>query len=149
MLTDQLRIFAAEVVENMTSTFQRYAVSTQGIPVFTDTIKSYTTEALHQSQALTASKPLKPWAVLATFTVLYLSLVQTLRFRDLRKLNMIYVVYLKDPYKLDYKVAHGIMKQVILYEAPWVYGFRTQMARVKTYAVAAGTGLPAWTRQLT
>jgi len=37
----------------------------------------------------------------------------------------------------------------MLREAPWMYGFSTQMALIKTYAVAPGTGLLVATRQLT
>jgi hypothetical protein len=150
MSTDQLQIFAAEAVENLSQTFNHYAAAAQEeFPVLTDTLKSYTAEAIHQSQTLIKSEKLNRWALVGTLFVTYLGLVQVLRFRNLRKLNKKYAAYLKDPYKLDYKVAHGIMNQVMLREAPWMYGFSTQMALIKTYAVAPGTGLLVATRQLT
>jgi hypothetical protein len=89
------------------------------------------------------------WPLLGATGVLYLGLVQILRFRSLRKQTKAYAAYLKDPYKLDYKAAHPIMKRVMLYEAPWMYAFSTQWALIKTYAVAPGTGLLVQTRQLT
>lgn len=89
------------------------------------------------------------WTLLATGAVLYLGLVQILRFRSLRNLNKTYAAYLHDPYSLDYKTAHQIMKRVILYETPFMFVFGTQWALLKTYTVAPGTGLLVQTRQLT
>ena len=92
---------------------------------------------------------LPTWTLVAMVVVLYLSLVQVLRFRSLRILTKRYAAYLHDPYSLDYKTAHQIMKRVMLYETPWMYGFGTQWALLKTYSVATGTGLLVQTRQLT
>jgi len=66
------------------------------------------------------------WRLFGAGVVLYLSLVELLRFRSLRKQTKTYAAYVKDPYKLDYKTAHPIMKRVMLYEAPWMYAFSTQ-----------------------
>ncbi|CZR67333.1 uncharacterized protein PAC_17232 [Phialocephala subalpina] len=92
---------------------------------------------------------LSKWTLLGIGVVLYVGLVQTLRFRSLRNLTKTYAAYLHDPYSLDYKTAHQIMKRVILYETPWMYAFGTQWALIKTYTVATGTGLLVQTRQLT
>jgi ER-bound oxygenase mpaB/B'/Rubber oxygenase, catalytic domain len=89
------------------------------------------------------------WTLLGTGIVLYLGLVQILRFRSLRNLNKTYAAYLHDPYSLDYKTAHGILKRVMLYETPFMYAFGTQWALIKTYTVATGTGLLVQTGQLT
>jgi hypothetical protein len=89
------------------------------------------------------------WSLLGIGVVLYLGLVQTLRFRSLRKLNKTYAAYLHDPYSLDYKTAHQIMRRVILYETPFMYAFGTQWALLKTYTVASGTTLLVQTGQLT
>ena len=93
--------------------------------------------------------PISTWTLVGISVVSYLSLVRILRFRSLRKLNKTYAAYLHDPYTLDYKTAHYIMKRVMLYEAPWMFGFATQWALLKTYGVAPGTGLLVQTRQLT
>ena len=100
---------------------------------------------LHTTELL----QLPTWALLGIGGLLYLALVQSLRFRSLRKLNKTYAAYLHDPYTLDYKAAHHIMRRVMLYEAPWMYGFATQWALIKTYSVAPGTGLLVQTGQLT
>lgn len=150
MSTDQLRIFAAEAVENVINTFQQYAASIhEELPAYRDAIKAYTSEAYHQFRELYNSKSPNPWAVFGTLLVLYLTLVQLLRFRYLRRLNQKYASYLSNPYTLNYKTAHPLMRGIMLYEAPWLYGFSTEMALVKTYAVAPGTGLLAATGQLT
>jgi hypothetical protein len=148
--TEQLRVFATEGVENSMATFKQYADSIhEELSTITDALKSYTTETLHQFRELTQSRRHNPWAILAGIAVFYLTLVQILRFRNLRKINKENAAYLQDLYKLDYKVAHGTMKRVTLYEAPWMYGFSTQMALIKTYDIAPGTGLLVATRQLT
>jgi hypothetical protein len=87
--------------------------------------------------------------ILAIVVLLYLGLVQTLRYRSLRNLNKTYAPYRCDPYSLDYKTAHQIMKRVMLYEFPWMFAFGTQWALLKTYTVATGTGLLVQTRQIT
>lgn len=87
--------------------------------------------------------------LLAIVVVLYLGLVQTLRYRSFRNLNKAYAAYLRDPYSLDYKTAHQIMKRVMLYEFPWMFAFGTQWALFETYTVATGTELLVQTRQLT
>jgi hypothetical protein len=92
---------------------------------------------------------LPTWALLGIGVALYLVLVQTLRFRNLRNLNKTYAAYLHDPYSLDYKTAHQIIKRVILYETPFMYAFGTQWALLKTYTVATGTKLLVQTGQLT
>lgn len=91
-----------------------------------------------------------PWLpLLSTVVVLYLSLVQVLRFHNLRKQTRAYYEYLSNPYRMNYKTAHPILTRIMLYEAPWMYAFSTQWALIKTYAVAPGTGLLVQTRQLT
>lgn len=87
--------------------------------------------------------------LLAIVVVLYLGLVQTLRYRSFRNLNKTYAAYLRDPYSLDYKTAHQIMKRVMLYEFPRMFAFGTQWALFETYTVATGTELLVQTRQLT
>jgi hypothetical protein len=150
MSTDHLQIFAAETVKNLSQTFTHYAAAAQEeLPALTDAFKAYTSEALLQSRSLMESEKDSRWAITGTIIITYLFLVQVLRFRNLRQMNRKYAAYIKDPSKLDYKVSHGIMKTVMLREAPWMYGFSTQMALVKTYAVAPGTGLLVATRQLT
>lgn len=50
---------------------------------------------------------------------------------------------------MDYKTAHEIMKFPMLYDMPFSYGFGTQWALMKTFAVSSGTSLLVRTRQLT
>jgi hypothetical protein len=87
--------------------------------------------------------------LLAIVVVLYLGLVQALRYRSFRNLNKTYAAYRRDPYLLDYKTAHQIMKRVMLYEFPWMFGLGTQWALLKTYTVPTASGLLVRTRQLT
>jgi hypothetical protein len=87
--------------------------------------------------------------LLAIVVVLYLGLVQALRYRSFKNINKTYAAYRRDPYLLDYKTAHQIMKRVMLYEFPWMFAFGTQWALLKTYTVATGTGLLVQTRQIT
>lgn len=60
-----------------------------------------------------------------------------------------YAKYVHDPYSMDYKTAHEIMKLPMLYDMPFSYGFGTQWALMKTFAVSSGTSLLVRTRQLT
>nr|QCL09086.1 DmxL5 [Cryptosporiopsis sp. 8999] len=78
----------------------------------------------------------------------YLTLVKILRFRAVRKLQSTYAPYIGDPYSMDYKTAHEIMKLTILYEFPFMNFFATQWALIKTYGIASGTKLLVQTRQL-
>lgn len=90
------------------------------------------------------------WSVLIlSVTLSYLALVWLLRFRAVRKLHISYAPYISNPYSMDYKTAHGIMRLTMLYEFPWMYFFGTSWALVKTYGIASGTGLLVQTRQLT
>lgn len=90
------------------------------------------------------------WPVLVLSVVLsYLIVVWILRFRAARKLHARYAPYIRNPYSMDYKTAHGIMKLSMLYEFPWMYFFGTTWALVKTYGIASGTELLVQTRQLT
>lgn len=146
----QFQVLATDAVENITSTFQQYASAIhEELPFYREVAKSYAYEAYGQTLALYESQSPSPWAILGTLLVFYLTLVQLFRFRSVRKQNRKYISYLKNPYKLDYKTAHPIMRRIMLYEAPWLYGFSTEMALVKTYAVAPGTELLVATRQLT
>ena len=92
---------------------------------------------------------LPTWTLLGIATIVYLSVVQLLRFRSFRKTTKTYSAYLHDPYSLDYQTAHHIMRRVMLYETPFMYAFGTQWALLKTYTVASGTELLVQTRQLT
>lgn len=141
------RLLAIETVENLTQTFKQYTTPFQAeVQPAVLLLKQHASSTFSQSRAHIAARP---WLFLATIAISYLTLVQVLRFRNLRNINKKYAAYLEDPYKLDYKTAHPIMKQVMLSEAPFMFGFSTQMALVKTYAVAPGTGLLVATRQLT
>lgn len=88
-------------------------------------------------------------ALVVGSTILYLSLVRLLRFRALRHLERKYGQYAGNPYSMDYKTAHEIMKLPMLYEMPFSYGFGTQWALLKTFTVSSGTPLLVQTRQLT
>ena len=88
-------------------------------------------------------------ALISSVTLFYLGLVWLLRFRNVRKLQATYASYLHDPYTLDYKTAHEIMKLSMLREFPWMFFFGTTWALVKTYGIASGTPLLVQTRQLT
>ena len=87
--------------------------------------------------------------LLLSFALLYLTLVQLLRFRTVKKLQHTYAAYIKDPYSLDYQTAHKIMKSTMLHEFPWMFFFSTTFALINTYGIASGTPLLAQTRQLT
>lgn len=90
-----------------------------------------------------------PWhLILPTAAASYLALVQGLRFRALHKMERKYAAYLDDPYKLDYKQAQEIMQLSLLYDTPFLFGFGTQWALVKSYGIATGTPLLVKTRQL-
>ncbi|KAI1503491.1 hypothetical protein F5X99DRAFT_375396 [Biscogniauxia marginata] len=91
-----------------------------------------------------------PWRtiVITSTIIFYLTLVQALRFRALRRLEAKYAAYIDDPYKLDYKQAQEIMHLSILYEMPFLFVFGTQWALIKSYGIANGTRLLVQTRQL-
>lgn len=88
-------------------------------------------------------------ALVFSVLILYLALVRILRFRAIRKLEEKHACYVDDPYSMTYKTAHEIMKLPMLYEMPFSYGFGTQWALLKTFAVSSGTPLLVQTRQLT
>ncbi|KAL7621871.1 hypothetical protein AAE478_007371 [Parahypoxylon ruwenzoriense] len=103
--------------------------------------------ALPLSLSLSSSPP--PWRIIVpTVVVSYLTLVQLLRFRALRRLEKKYAAYKADPYKLSYKQAADVMRVGLLYDTPWLFYFGTQWALVKSYGMATGTPLLARTRQL-
>ena len=81
--------------------------------------------------------------------IVYLILVRILRFRAVRKIEEKYACYVRDPYLMDYKTAHEIMKLSMLCDMPFGFGFGTQWALLKTFAVSSGTPLLVKTRQLT
>jgi hypothetical protein len=90
-----------------------------------------------------------PWRiVLPTLAILYLSLVQLLRFRAIRNMERKYAAYLSNPYKLNYKQAQEIMQLSLLHEFPFLFTFGTQWALIKSYGIASGTPLLVKTRQL-
>ncbi|KAH7028181.1 uncharacterized protein B0I36DRAFT_328766 [Microdochium trichocladiopsis] len=90
-----------------------------------------------------------PWHVIVpTVAASYFALVQALRFRALHKMERKYAAYLDDPYKLDYKQAQEIMQLSLLYDMPFLFGFSTQWALIKSYGIATGTPLLVKTRQL-
>jgi hypothetical protein len=90
------------------------------------------------------------WPALIISSVLsYLALVRFLRFRAINKLKDAYAPFVKDPYSMDYKKAHEIMRFSMLYEFPWMFFFGTSLALIKTYSIESGTALLVQTRQLT
>jgi hypothetical protein len=50
----------------------------------------------------------------------YLFLVQYLRFRSVRGLEMKYASLLNEPYTMSYKTAQEIMQHNLLYEMPYI-----------------------------
>lgn len=88
-------------------------------------------------------------ALIFSVALCYVTLVWILRLRAVRKLQVTYAPYVRDPYSMDYMTAHGIMKLAMLYDFPWMYFFGTTWALVKTYGIASGTALLVQTRQLT
>ncbi|KAF9893848.1 hypothetical protein FE257_010018 [Aspergillus nanangensis] len=88
-----------------------------------------------------------PWIVLSLGA--YLLLVQLLRTRNLRNLHEKHAQYIPNPYSMDYKTAHEILKNTLLREFPFMHGFGTQWALVKSYGIASGTKLLVQTRRLT
>ncbi|KXJ88385.1 hypothetical protein Micbo1qcDRAFT_197238 [Microdochium bolleyi] len=98
---------------------------------------------------LTDARHNLPWhIILPTAVASYLALVQSLRFRALHQMERKYAAYLADPYKLDYKQAQEIMQLSLLYDTPFLFGFGTQWALIKSYGIATGTPLLVKTRQL-
>ncbi|KAI8964542.1 hypothetical protein F5Y11DRAFT_315975 [Daldinia sp. FL1419] len=83
-----------------------------------------------------------------TAFVLYLSLVQLLRFRAIRALERKYAAYIEDPYRLNYRQAAEIMHLHQLYDTPFLFYFGTQWALIKSYGMSTGTPLLVRTRQL-
>jgi len=89
------------------------------------------------------------WRVaVPTLVVSYLSLVRLLRYRAARRIQTKYAAFAADPYKLDYKQAREIMRGVFLYDMPFLFGFGTQWALIKSFGIASGTPLLVATRQL-
>lgn len=74
-----------------------------------------------------------------TAILVYLSLVQILRFRAVRALERKYAAYIEDPYKLNYRQAAEIMRLHQLYDTPFLFYFGTQWALVKSYGMSTGT----------
>lgn len=91
--------------------------------------------------------PIPTWIILVLCS--YLLLVRILRTRNLRHLSCKYQAYLHNPYAMSYHTAHDILKNTILREFPFMYGFGTQFALVKSYSIASGTKLLVQTRRLT
>ncbi|KAI0592940.1 hypothetical protein F4775DRAFT_580150 [Biscogniauxia sp. FL1348] len=106
----------------------------------------------HLALADPAALGLPPWpwrTILITSAVLtYLTAVQVLRFRALRRITAKYASYVDDPYRLDYRQAQEIMHVSMLYEMPFLFVFGTQWALIKSYGIANGTRLLVQTRQL-
>ena len=83
------------------------------------------------------------WRVaVPTLVVSYLSLVRLLRYRAARRIQTKYAAYAADPYKLDYKQAREIMRGVFLYDMPFLFGFGTQWALIKSFGIASGRTTP-------
>jgi hypothetical protein len=90
------------------------------------------------------------WTVAVTVAIVsYLLLVRLLRYRAINNLLNTYPAFVKDPYSLDYKTAHKITQLYMLHDTPWMFGFGTTWALIKTYGIASGTPLLVKTRQLT
>jgi len=88
MSTEQIQILAAGAVENLTQTLSQYAAAAQGeFPVLREALKWYYVEAYERSQILMESEKFSFWATIGTILAAYLTLVQILRFRNLRKLK--------------------------------------------------------------
>jgi hypothetical protein len=90
-----------------------------------------------------------PWhIILPSAVVSYLTLVQVLRFRAFRQMHRKYAAYIDNPYSLNYKQAQEISQLALLYDTPFLFGFGTQWALMKSYGIATGTPLLVKTRQL-
>jgi hypothetical protein len=75
--------------------------------------------------------------VLILFVALfYLTIVTLLRFWAVQELQVSYELYVSDPYSMDDKTAHEIMKLAMLYDVPWMYFFGSTWALVETYGIA-------------
>ena len=95
------------------------------------------------------SLKLLPWhLILPTLLVAHLTLVRVLRYRAFNALHRKYAAYEKNPYSLSYKQAQEIMQLPLLYDMPFLFGFGTQWALIKSYGIASGTPLLVKTRQL-
>jgi hypothetical protein len=55
------------------------------------------------------------WLLCSSAVAVYLILVASLRYRNVRKLKSNYAQYLKDPHAMDYKTAHQILKTTFHY----------------------------------
>jgi hypothetical protein len=88
------------------------------------------------------------WSLPVIPIIIYLAMVQAVRFRNLKIMYSTYSRYVQDPYSMDYKIAHEILKAVLLREFPFMYAFGTQWALVKSYGIANGTKLLVQTRRL-
>ncbi|KAI1480994.1 hypothetical protein F4774DRAFT_376672 [Daldinia eschscholtzii] len=114
-----------------------------------ETFQNFTRPPRDVGALLEKTYPYPPWRVLVpTAIVVYLSLVQLLRFRAIRALERKYAAYVEDPYKLDYRQAAEIMRLHQLYDMPFLFYFGTQWALVKSYGMSSGTPLLVRTRQL-
>jgi hypothetical protein len=80
--------------------------------------------------------------------ICYLTLVRSLRLRRIQKLERRFAKYIKDPYSMDYKVAHEVVKLHMLDEQQYLTMISTQWALIRTFAVASGTKLLDKTNQL-
>lgn len=101
------------------------------------------------TQAASSIQTAISWPHIAFAVVFYLAVVRLLRYRNLHYIQRHYGQFIASPETLDYKSAHEIMKLGLLYEFPFMWGFGTQWALVKSYGIANGTKLLVQTRQLT
>lgn len=105
--------------------------------------------ALPAGGSAAASFASLPWHIILPSAIVgYLSLVRFLRFRALRQMESKFAAYISDPYKLNYKQAQEVMQLSLLHDMPFLFGFGTQWALVKSYGIATGTPLLVKTRQL-
>lgn len=89
------------------------------------------------------------WMSCVVAPIIYLTIVASLRFRNLHALEAKYSQYLQDPHSMNYKTAHEIITTSMLVEFPFSFGFSLQWALIKSYAIANGTQLLVRTRRLT
>jgi len=116
---------------------------------FTQASSSHPTTVHVQEQSIVTTIQEAKWLLITTIIIGYLGLVQALRFRRLNQINETYAAYIEDPHSLDYKTAHKIMRNVMLYEGPILYLLGTQMGILKSYSAQSGTKTLAATGQLT
>ncbi|OAL51186.1 hypothetical protein IQ07DRAFT_586730 [Pyrenochaeta sp. DS3sAY3a] len=91
----------------------------------------------------------KDLLVLGTsFLVSYLLLTRLLRRRNEHYMSSLAQRYVNNLHSIPYKTAHTITKCLLSYEFPFMIGFSTQWALIKSYGVPSGTQLLVDTRQL-